>query len=63
MFSKEYCSKNRQMVINGLTIILLTGWHKNELSVLECAWMSTQTRMTRELLAGCVVAWLDDSIV
>ena len=37
MFSKEYCSKNSKMVKNGLTIILLTGWHKNELSVLECA--------------------------
>ena len=37
MFSNKYCSKNRQMGKNGLAIILLTGWHKNELSVLECA--------------------------
>ena len=36
-FQKKYCSKKKQMVKNGLTIILLTGWHKNELSVLECA--------------------------
>ena len=37
MFSKKYCSKKRQMVKNGLTMILLAGWQKNELSVLECA--------------------------
>ena len=30
------------MVKNGLTINLLTGWHKNELSVLECALSLSQ---------------------
>ena len=44
MFSNKYCSKKRQMVKNGLTIILLTGWHKNELSVLECAIGSALAR-------------------
>ena len=36
MFKKDTCSKKRRMVKNWLTIILLTGWQKNELSVLEC---------------------------
>ena len=37
MFLRKYSSKERKMVKNGLTIILLTGWQKNELSVLESA--------------------------
>ena len=44
MFTRNYCSKEKQKVKNRLIIILLTGWHKNELPVLECALIRRKKR-------------------
>ena len=54
MFSKKYCSKKRQRVKNGLTIILLMGWQKNELSVLECAIIEYEKFGKNSLIGGGV---------